>query len=187
MVSLTPSLFSQLTISGIFGQSKSVEAFTKITSIFFLLFCTGCTTRAYPGPARPAEEVASIRFSSPLGTSIYGIVVDSTSQGSFHTSTEVIPGEHQIRLKFMTEGADCAGSDDFCELARFKGSCSGWIRTKEGRSYLVSVVQDQGRFLIEMLPKSYTDLFRRKDETDVGNGRCEIEGKSLSTRRNSNR
>jgi hypothetical protein len=156
----------------------------SLAPLLGLVLVLGCTSQAYPGPARPESEVSKVTFSTSGQVSMYGAELDGQALAVFSDSVQVLPGSHSFTLRYEVDSDQECRSDDLCFVTTAYGVCLGTLRTQAGRSYLVTV-KNQGTWVHgTVLAKSYFDFSVRNDEPNVGSITCEASGERYKAERN---
>ncbi len=109
-----------------------------------------CTTRLYPGPERPPEDVARLALvrSNPNMTfkdaALDGTSIADTAYG-FSSDYEIAPGPHTISFR-VVYGADayCDAREHLCPASVVAAYCSGTFVAEPGVSYAVELESEHG-------------------------------------------
>lgn len=151
------------------------QTITGVASCVAVLFgSAGCTARAYEGPDRPRDEIATITFSTPDKPRIDELQIDGNVVSTMADVIEVLPGAHEFKLFYTFESPEpCSPSDIFCTVAVETGVCDGSVLTLAGRAYLVTLKQNYSLVVGTVLAKSYFDFSVRADEPNVGGISCQ--------------
>ncbi len=147
---------------------------TKRTQLTLLyVFILGCTAKGYIGPTLDSSVVSNIAIHSSQEVNLKTVEVDGSSLGSFANSIDVTKGEHTFSIAYESEKtATCYSEYRQCSVRVSVGTCTGEIKTLEGRKYLITLSAQYGDTGMSILAKGFYDLTTRDDEVNIGSGTC---------------
>lgn len=145
----------------------------KLLNCLSLITLLACTAKGYSGPTLDSSLVSNIAIHSAQEVNLKTMEVDGISLGSFANSIDVIKGEHTFSISYESEKtATCYSEYRQCSVRVSVGTCTGKLKTLEGRKYLITLSAKSGDTTMSILPKGYYDLTTREDETNIGSGIC---------------
>ncbi|WKZ56661.1 MAG: hypothetical protein QY326_07995 [Bdellovibrionota bacterium] len=146
-----------------------------LASLLGLIALSGCVVKAYSGATRPPEEISEVTLRSSGDAIVEGITIDGQSHHAWSDNYQLLPGKHDISIRYRHEGSPTNCFGGYCDSAIQYGSCSGTITTLPGRPYLVTIKHTHGYVTASALAKSYFDLTVRPDEQSAGHIACAVD------------
>jgi hypothetical protein len=141
--------------------------------LLLYLSIIGCTARGYDGPRIDSALISNIAVHSTQEVNLKTVIINERNLGSFDTSIDVTKGEHTFSISYESEKtATCYSEYRQCSVRVSVGTCTGKIKTLEGRKYLITLSAKSGDTTMSILPKGYYDFTSRNDETNIGSGIC---------------
>jgi hypothetical protein len=147
-----------------------------LRAFLITLMISGCTARGYSGPTRPPEELSTVTIHHVGEVTTSNVSFNGTTTNAFADNVELLPGEHSFEIHYRAEEPypGCSGSKkSYCQTIVVTGICSGKVKTRAGRKYLLTVRNRNNLIGLTIYAKGYYDFSERSDEPAPGYGSCQ--------------